>query len=159
ADGVRDVVLRFESAEVAPEGDASRLDVHVRDAYYPFQLTLHYRLHSSYDLIERWVSVHNSGDQPVRLERIWSAQWHMPGQGRYQMTHLRGRWLDERHLTRDVLSYGIKIVESRRLTTSHQHSPWFALDRGGADEDNGDVWFGTLAWSGNWKISAEVTDF
>ena len=33
------------------------------------------------------------------------------------------------------------------------------MDRGAADEDTGEVWFGTLAWSGNWKIAAEVTDF
>ncbi|HEY8742074.1 MAG TPA: alpha-galactosidase, partial [Chloroflexota bacterium] len=41
----------------------------------------------------------------------------------------------------------------------HHHNPWFAVDHGDADEDAGAVWFGVLAWSGNWKLSAEVTDF
>ena len=45
------------------------------------------------------------------------------------------------------------------MTTSHHHNPWFALDHGHADEDAGEVWFGALAWSGNWKLSAEVTEF
>ncbi|MBK8047486.1 MAG: alpha-galactosidase [Anaerolineales bacterium] len=49
--------------------------------------------------------------------------------------------------------------QSRRLTTSHHANPWFALDRGNADEQQGEVWFGVLAWSGNWKLAAEVTDF
>ncbi len=67
--------------------------------------------------------------------------------------------MDEMQLRREPLTEGLKVLESRRLTTSHHHSPWFAVDRGGASEDQGEVWFGTLAWSGNWKLSAEVTDF
>jgi alpha-galactosidase len=51
------------------------------------------------------------------------------------------------------------VLESRRGATSHHHNPWFALDRGRADEDAGEVWFGALAWSGSWKLAAEVTDF
>src|SRR5258706_11834589 len=37
ADGVRDLVLCFESAE--PRGDA--LDIHLRDVHYPLRVTLH----------------------------------------------------------------------------------------------------------------------
>jgi alpha-galactosidase len=159
ADGVRDVVLRLAAADVIPEGDTSRLDVKLCDAYYPFRVTLHYRVHAAYDLIERWVTVHNAGETPVRLERVWSAQWHLPPGKPYWLTHLTGRWADEMHLNHEALHYGIKVLESRRLTTSHQHNPWFALDCGNADEESGEVWFGALAWSGNWKLSAEVTDF
>jgi alpha-galactosidase len=77
----------------------------------------------------------------------------------YRLTHLSGRWDDENHLQRDALSPGLKIIESRRLTTSHHHQPWFAIDGGRATEDSGEVWTGALAWSGNWKLSAEVTEF
>lgn len=158
ADGVRDVVLRFSSAEVRP-GLVPELDVHLRDDYYSLQVSLHYRLFEAYNLIERWVSVHNQGGQPVTLERVWSAQWHLPPGARYRLTYLTGRWLDEMHLQKEFLSPGLKVLESRRLTTSHHKNPWFALDRGQADEQAGEVWFGLLAWSGNWKLSAEVTDF
>ncbi len=57
-----------------------------------------------------------------------------------------------------TLQAGVKALESRRITTSHQGNPWFAVDRGSADERQGEVWFGVLAWSGNWKLLAEVTD-
>jgi alpha-galactosidase len=157
ADGVRDVVLRYEGAE-ARAGDVEGVDVHLRDAYYPLRVTLHYRVHVSYDLIERFVTLHNEGETPITVERVYSAQWHAPAGARYRLSHLSGRWSDEFHLHREWLAPGIKSIESRRLTTSHQHSPWFALDRGDASEDAGDVWFGTLAWSGNWKLAAEVTD-
>src|SRR5216683_3700519 len=61
----------------------------------------------------------------------------------------------------ESLEPGSKVLESRRLTTSHHHNPWFAIDRADvpASEDAGEVWFGVLAWSGNWKLVAEVTEF
>ncbi len=158
ADGVRDVVLRFESAELR-ELDIPELLINLRDTMYPFRVTLHYRVHEAYDLIERWVTATNHGETPITLERIWSAQWHLPLGGEYRMTHLHGRWLDEMHLRSEPLAPGRKVIESRRLTSSHHHNPWFAADRGNADENAGDVWFGVLAWSGNWQICAEVTDF
>ena len=157
SDGVRDTVLVFDSHEVA--GDELRIVL--RDQHYPLRVTLHYRAHEHADLIERWATIQNHGEAPVTLERVFSAQWHVPPHEAYRLSHLHGRWLDETHLTRDPLTAGVKVLESRRLTTSHHHNPWFALDRleAPASESVGDVWFGVLAWSGNWKITAEVTSF
>lgn len=157
-DGVRDVVLRFAGAEVH-EADGPELRIQLRDQAYPFRLTLHYRVHAAYDLIERWVTATNDGDTPLQIERIWSAQWHLPPGDAYRLSHLTGRHMNEFSLRREPLTHGVKVLESRRITTSHHHSPWFAVDRGHADEDAGEVWFGALAWSGNWKLAAEVTDF
>ena len=158
ADGVRDVVLRFDSADVGT-GELPELRIHLRDTVYPFHATLHYRVHEAHDLIERWVTATNAGETPIMIERIWSAQWHLPPGGDYRLTHVVGSHMDEMHLRREVLVEGLKVLESRRLTSSHHHNPWFAVDRGSADEDAGEVWFGALAWSGNWKLSAEVTGF
>jgi alpha-galactosidase len=158
ADGVRDLVLRFGRATI-DDGEIPELRIELVDAFYPFQVTLIYRVYEAYDLIERAVTLSNTGDATIVLERAWSAQWHLPAGHDYHLSHLTGRWSDEWHLRRERLGFGIKRLESRRLTTSHQHNPWFALDRGDAGEDAGDVWFGALAWSGNWVISAEVTDY
>ena len=153
-DGVRDTVLRFEKAEHSDD----ELRIHLRDAHEPLSLLLHYRVHAQHDLIERWAEVTNTGDAPITLERIFSAQWHLPRARPYHLSHLHGRWADEFHLTREPLTNGVKVLESRRLTTSHHASPWFAVDES-AGEEQGEVWFGALAWSGNWKFSAEVNDF
>ncbi|MCC6613917.1 MAG: alpha-galactosidase [Anaerolineae bacterium] len=155
ADGVRDVALRFDHAEVNDDN----LDLHLRDDHYPLRLTLHYRVHPDHDLIERSASLINDGGAPIMLERVLSAQWHPPQQPRYRLSHLSGRWSDEFNLHRDDLPQGVTRLESRRLTTSHHHSPWFALDDGRSTEDTGDVWFGALAWSGNWLLLAEATDY
>jgi alpha-galactosidase len=154
--GVRDTVLRFESAE-QPAPDT--LLIHLRDDYYPLTVTLHYKIHEAHDLIERWVTLKNAGETPITIERVFSAQWHLPKNDSYRLMHMTGRWNDEMHIRREPLVHGVKVLESRRITTSHHHNPYFAIDRGSADETQGEVWFGVLAWSGNWKIAAEVTDF
>lgn len=156
ADGVRALDLRFAGADAV--GDCE-LTLHLRDAHYPLGISLHYRALVEYDLIERWASVTNRGDTPVMLERVLSAQWHPPAGHSYRMSHLTGRWNGEWSIRRDRLPHGTTRLESRRLLTGHQHNPWFALDTGAADEDSGQVWFGALAWSGNFLLMAEVTDF
>lgn len=153
-DGVRDSVLCFDKAEVT--GDS--LHIHLLDAIEPLRIVLHYCVHEPYDLIERWAEVTNSGEKVITLERVLSAQWHLP-RGRYRLSHVYGRWADEWNLCREPITPGVKVLESRRITTSHIANPWFAVDAGSADEDQGEVWFGALAWSGNWKFIAELTEY
>jgi alpha-galactosidase len=156
ADQVRDVVLQFQGAQV----DGETLTITLRDTVYPLLVRLIYRVWDNYDLIERSVQLENTGSDPITVERVFSAQWHLPLHTQpYRFTHLTGRWTDEFHIRQEALHHGVKVIESRRLQTSHHHVPWFALDRGAADEDQGEVWYGTLGWSGNWKLAAEVTDF
>ncbi len=155
ADGVRVTELQFISSEVKDE----TLFITLKDSFYPLRVTLVYRPLVEFDLIERYTILHNDGDQSIALERVFSAQWHLPYGDQYRLSHLAGRWFDEFHLVREPLTKGIKVLESRRIHTSHHHNPYFAIDKGNADEDQGEVWFGALAWSGNWKIAAEVTDF
>jgi alpha-galactosidase len=135
--------------------------VTLRDDYYPLRLVLCYRVHGEHDLIERSVEVTNEGDTPINLERIFSAAWHLPAGDQYRLSYVYGRWFEEWQIYRETLQPGVKAVESRRITTSHTSNPWFAVDRAGeqgAGEHQGEVWFGVLAWSGNWKLLAEVTD-
>lgn len=154
SDGVRDVVLAYEDFSVKD----SELAIHLKDTFYPLRITLHYLLHQEYDLIERWETLENHSTEPILLERVYSAKWTLPPGDGYSLTHHYGRHLEEFQLQREPLTPGLKMYESRRIIPSHHASPWFAIDRA-ASEDVGEVWFGTLAWSGNFKISAEVTEF
>jgi alpha-galactosidase len=153
ADGVRDAVLVFVSSQII----GSELQIVLKDAHYPLLITLHYHVHADFDLIERFVTVQNNDTNPVKLERIFSSQWHPPAHRQYRLSHLAGAWFKETQIHREVLDSGTKVLESRRMTSSHQNNPWFALDLAAepATEESGEVWFGALAWSGNWKLTAE----
>ncbi|MFN3266766.1 MAG: alpha-galactosidase [Deinococcales bacterium] len=155
SDGVRDLVFGFVNSTVLED----ELQIQLRDVHYPFSLTLHYRIHANYDLIERFVTAENHGTDPVLLPRIFSAQWHTPAHRQYRLSHLAGAWFKETQLLREPLEIGTKVLESRRMTSSHQNNPFFALDtlQNPASEHSGEVWFALLAWSGNWKMTAEQT--
>jgi alpha-galactosidase len=157
ADNVRDVVLNYVDFSISASS-APTLDLRFRDSFYPIQVTLHYRVHEEYDLIERWVTLENLGTDPILIERIFSAKLTLPHGDDFSLTHLYGHHVGEFQLKREALTPGLKIIESRRIIPSHRASPWFAIDRD-AREEAGQVWFGTLAWSGNFKITAEVTEF
>ena len=157
ADEVRDVVLVYEDFKVTASSSPT-LELRLRDSFYPLHATLHYLVHEEYDLIERWVTLENLGTDAILVERAFSAKWTLPYGDDYSLTHLYGRWSDEFNMQRETLTPGLKIIESRRIIPSHRANPWFAVDRN-ASEESGEVWFGTLTWSGNFKITAEVTEF
>jgi alpha-galactosidase len=163
ADGNRDTKLIYHAFR--QERDASGLPVLIitlKEQVYPLEVDLSYRIIPACDLLERKAIVRNTGTNWVDLESVLSAAWHLPllSTGQYRLTHLSGRWNSETQLRRTTLSAGRQVLESRRGLTSHEANPFFAIDiqtseSAGASEEHGQVWFGGLAWSGNWKISIE----
>ncbi|MGF1470916.1 MAG: alpha-galactosidase [Rubrobacteraceae bacterium] len=154
ADGVRDTRLVYHDHRIANDG-VPELVVVLRDAHYPLRVGLHYRLFEEQDLVERFAVLENEGEEPVTLEEVLSATWHVPRGYDYRLTHLAGQFAGETQVYREGISPGKKVFESRRGHTSHHANPFFALDRGNAIEDSGEVWFGALGWSGNWKIAVD----
>jgi len=157
SDGVRDVRLAYQRAILVVEEET--LVIVMQDEHYPLKVFLFYRVHAQTNIIERYVEVQNASDTPITLERLFSAQWHLPMSQQYVLTHFTGRWNDEWHLHRDMLTQGVKVLDSRRITSSHHHNPSFLVGEPNTTETQGNCWFGLLEWSGNWKLTAEVTDF
>ncbi|MFE2825723.1 alpha-galactosidase [Streptomyces sp. NPDC059271] len=141
---------RFEDA--ATEGDELRL----RFSDAGLGITLHYRLRG--DVVERRVTLANDGSEDLELLRADSATWTLPERNGWRLSHLHGRWAAESRLARSPLTYGEKVIGSRRGHTGHQHLPWVALDDG-ATEESGEVYGCALGWSGSWRISvAQLPD-
>ena len=153
ADGVRDLRLRYSAHQI--EGD--RLTVTLKDTHYPFVVEVWYRVRPQFDLIERGARLRNTGDQPIDVEQALSAVWHLPHLQKWTMSYLAGKWGAETQRRQVELGVGKFQIESRRGATSHHFQPWFAVsETGGAGEERGEVWFGSLAWSGSWKVAAEI---
>jgi alpha-galactosidase len=153
-DGVRDLALRYVAHELGPE----TVTVHLKDIGYKFLVDVVYQVFPANDIIRRQVKITNETGQPVTIESAQSAVWYLPPGDGYRLSYLTGRWAGETQLTREPIHAGRKVLESRRGTTSHEANPWFAIDAGGAaDEEHGRVWFGALGWSGAWKLVVEQT--
>ncbi|MFG2887044.1 alpha-galactosidase [Streptomyces sp. NPDC048297] len=119
-------------------------------------VVLHYRMRG--DVVERRVTVENGGHARVELLRADAATWTLPDREGWRLSQLHGRWAAESRLTTAPLTYGEKVIGSRRGHTGHQHLPWVALDTD-ATEEHGEVYGCALGWSGSWRIAvAQLPD-
>lgn len=153
--GDRDVVLKYASHRIQD----NRLDIALKDIRDDLTVTLHYIVYPDHGILQRNATIRNGTAHAVTLESAQSAAWYLPPGDGYQLTYLSGRWAAETQLNREPVHEGMKVLESRKGHTGHNFNPWFAIDPGDAGEESGRVWFGALAWSGNWRITVEQTAY
>ena len=154
-DGIRAVYPEFQKDEIKGENE---LILFFRDAKHPLEIELHYILHD--ELLERFAVLINAGSEPIRMEQFFSAAWQLPSTNfEWRLTELHGRWGREASISRSAVTPGQIILESRTGLSGPFHVPFFALDDGKADELSGEVYFGTVMWSGNWRIVIDRDGF
>ena len=107
------------------------------------------------DIIERSAVIHNVGKEPFVLEMAESANWTLPKHSHYRLTYFTGDYGHEFQMNRETFGSAKRVLESRRGLSGFDCAPFFMVDSGNATEEHGDVYFGSVIWSGNWKIVAE----
>jgi alpha-galactosidase len=155
ADGDRDLVLHYQSYKT----DGDKLSITLKDVNDDIEAILEYRVFADAGMISRRAVIRNNSKQAITIESAQSATWYLPAGDGYRLSYLSGRWAAETQLNREPIHEGMKVLESRLGHTGHNFNPWFAIDQGEANEEHGSVWFGALAWSGNWRISVEQTPY
>ena len=155
ANGDRDLVLHYQSHRITQDN----LEIVTKDIRDDIEVTLHYRVYPQAGILRRSASIHNKTQEPITVESAQSATWYLPPGEGYRLSYLSGRWAAETQINREPIHEGMKVIESRLGHTGHNFNPWFAVDHGDAGEEHGSVWFGALAWSGNWRISVEQTPY
>jgi alpha-galactosidase len=162
ADGNRDLVLHFMRATPV---NAQNLDIELKDISREVFVTLHYAMDAESGILARSATIENREKNAIVVEQLAAAQWSLPP-ARYVLSYLTGRWAGEWTLNQEEIQGGARVIESRRGTTGAQANPWFAISRNirheaaagaEASEEEGEVWFGALAWSGSWRITVEHT--
>lgn len=148
SDGIRGSEFRFSGEE--REGDS--LILTFRESRHAVVLRLRYTLYDR--ILERSWTLSNESTEPVELENFASAAWHLPSDvTEWRATHLGGHAHMEAVPSRQNLTPGKFVIESRTGLSGPFHVPFFALDDGMATELAGRVFFGVVLWSGNWKIT------
>lgn len=72
------------------------------------------------------------------------------------LTYISGAWAREFGATKQTLMQGVFSLEQGGINTGHAHNPFFLIHAPGrANEEAGPVWFGALAYSGNWSLRFE----
>lgn len=168
---IRDVRLRYTGHEIVTTAQPGLAPTHgqppakpnlretlrvfLQDPAQPFSVILCYRLTPEHDIIERWCELENRGQELITIEVCSFATLHLPN-GTSELTSVTGAWGQEFTPQRERLPLGLRVLESRTVQTSHAANPFFLLNRPGqAWEESGLVYFGLLAYSGNWRIAVE----
>ena len=152
-DGTRDLDLEYESYSTSKSGSFDLLSITLKDTYYPIKVISHYRVIKEYDIIEKWVEVKNVGKDIIKIENAKSSSLWLR-RGGYEMTHYDGiHWHDFQPET-SLLTQGVKTIQSKNFKT--YGSSFFTIrPQGENDEYQGNVWYGQLHYSGNWKTDFE----
>lgn len=154
SDQVRDLELVYSKAEVLTMDGYSVLKIEQKDTFYPISVTEYIRVLPEYDLIEKWVEVANTGKKgEVKIENLQSGTIHLP-KNEYELTHLSGVWGAEYQPLVTRLTQGVKTIQVKDFRSFG--SSFFAVrPEGETSETCGKVWFGTLQYSGNWRMDFE----
>jgi len=153
ADGNGSTDLRFVRASSV----GTQTKIELKDPQYPLFVDLFFQAHPDQDVIEMWTELRHAEEGSVTLEQFASSAPAF-GKGDFYLTQFHGDWANEANLSEEKLSYGVKTLDSKLGVRAHQfRAPWFLLSKGGpAKEDAGEVFGGSLAWSGSFAFAFDM---
>ncbi len=129
----------------------------LKDPRYPFFVSLLFKAYARENIIEQWVEIRHQEKAAVALHQFASAAPSL-GQGDYYLTYYHGGWANEMNREEEKLGFGVKTLASRLGSRAHMNlNPSFLLSPGApAQENTGEVFGATFAYSGNFQFQFEV---
>lgn len=131
--------------------------IELKDELYPVHVTLHYTAYPEENVIKQWTSIHHEEKGIVDISRYASAMLYFEYQNYYLM-QFSNDWAKEMQLKEAKLEYGKKLLDTRLGTRSAMITPPFFIV--GMDEPvaegHGEVLMGTIAWTGNYRMTFDV---
>lgn len=146
ADGNPTSVLKYAGHERKDNETIVRL----KDEVYPVEVTLHYAVYPSDDIIRTWAEIIHGEKGDVYISRYASSMLYMESR-EYWLRQVCGDWGREMQLVDNKLEFGRKTLSSRLGTRAAMYSqPYFILSLDGkAQEEHGNVLMAALGWTGN----------
>ena len=150
ADHTRDCDLTYKSYEISEVKGHPCLRIDMIDEHYQLLVSSFIRVITDQDILEKWITLKNASSESVLLENAQSGSIVLePDQ--YELRHYSGFWANEFMMHKTRLTPGVKTLQVRDFFS--WTTPWYAVTpEGRADEDDGLVWFGEVAYAGNWRM-------
>jgi len=149
------LVIEGHTEQVHDHGRLHRIELVDRVA--PLVVVLCWKTWPAYDVVEQWVEVANTGDEPAVVHQAASASPALPGDDPW-FTHWGGGWAGEWAETTEPVAPGVKTVASAGGVRPSLHRPPVALfaSSGRATETEGSVLAATVVWGGDTHFDAEM---
>lgn len=143
---------------IVENDEAETLELLFKDELTGMEITYVYTAFSKLDAITRNVKVRNAGETDINIKEIMSCNVDFP-RADFDFIHLPGAWCRERNIERQSIFSGRTHIESRRGSSSHHHSPFFALADRSTTETQGEVYGFSFVYSGNFEAGVEVDPY
>lgn len=141
--------------------DSNRMEtiISLKDKLYPVFVDVRFVAYQKENIFSQSVSIRHEEKRGVKVENIASSYIPLHA-GSYYLTHFNGTWSHEMQMEEELLTHGVKVVESKKgVRATQAENPSFILSLNGqSQEDAGEVYAGCLAWSGNYKLSFELDE-
>ena len=131
------------------------LEVTLYDEVSSAELKLYYTVYPDEDVISRYFTVKNCGEEKIKLERAMSIALDIPFRS-MDVISFPGRHCQERITQRAHADYGTFVMESRRGATSHQMNNSFLVVDREATETEGTALAFSYVYSGSFMNTVEV---
>ena len=132
-------------------------DIVLRDDQYPVEVTLHYVAYPKENVIKTWSDIRHEEKKPILLSAYASTMLYF-NRPAYYLTEFSSDWAKEAQMSTQPLQFGKKVIDTKLGSRAAMHThPFFivGLDQPAQDRQ-GEVLMGTLAWTGNFRFTFEV---
>lgn len=139
------------------DDNVSLTTILLKDPAYNFEVTLFYKTFFKEDVMEQWTEIKHSEKGNVILQKFASANLHLKAEN-YWLTQYHGDWAKEMQPEENKITHGIKTLDSKLGTRANLFQPsvfMISLDRL-ATENQGNVLYGAMEWSGNFRVDLEL---
>ncbi|MDD4991223.1 MAG: alpha-galactosidase [Paludibacter sp.] len=159
-DGVITTELVYVSSQKT-QLDENRTEtvIKLKDKLYPLFVDVHFIAYKAENIISEYVTVFHSEKKPIVIANIASSYIPLHADS-YYLTHFYGTWAHEMQMKEEKLTPGTKTIESKKgVRATQSENPSFLLSLNNpASENVGEVYGGSLAWSGNYNLSFEFDE-
>lgn len=133
--------------------------ISLKDKLYNVFINVHFKAYYQENVISQWVEIRNEEKKDIQLHNFYSAYLPLYKQS-YYLTHFHGTWAAEMQMMEEQLLPGTKKIETKKgvRTTQAESSSFLLSVNSPATEDTGEVYAGSLAWTGNYSLSFELDE-
>lgn len=137
----------------APQ-EIETLQIILRDEVAALELVLNYSIFTDTSAIIRSSAIKNDGLEPIVIHQLASQSLDFPNRP-LDLIQLNGAWAKERQISREPVQTGIKKLDSKRGSSSHQQNPFVILADPATTEFSGEYYGVSLLYSGNHETIIE----
>ncbi|MHC5375308.1 alpha-galactosidase [Enterococcus sp. LJL120] len=141
-------------AYVETDNEAETLVITSFDEVSQLELANYYTIYQDRPVIARSTQLRNLSNHSAVINKLASLQLDFAAE-EFSVISLPGAHNKERQVQKEAIGYGIKKFGSRRGSTSHHMNNFIALEKGAADEFQGEVFGFNLVYSGNHSFEIE----